>query len=134
MEILNAPQPVPAPQLASANHISRTVSKAPAAAMLQQVAVRPVQDSKASDEKLNLKLAEKDRYDHVLKGAKKVFKDVYVVSDQTFTIFKDPATGEYITRFTSLRDGKVTYIPEQEILDYMESSSVRQEAMVQIDV
>lgn len=37
--------------------------------------------------------------------------DTFVVSDRTFTIFKD-ATGQYITRFTSLRDGKVTYIPE----------------------
>ncbi len=37
--------------------------------------------------------------------------NVYVVSDQKFTIFKD-ATGQYITRYTSLRDGKVTYVPE----------------------
>ena len=37
--------------------------------------------------------------------------NIYVVSDKTFSIFKD-ATGQYITRFTSLRDGKVTYIPE----------------------
>lgn len=37
--------------------------------------------------------------------------NVYVVSDMKFTIFKD-ASGQYITRFTSLRDGKVTYIPE----------------------
>jgi hypothetical protein len=37
--------------------------------------------------------------------------DIFVVSDRTFTIFKD-VSGQYITRFTSLRDGKVTYIPE----------------------
>ncbi len=41
--------------------------------------------------------------------------NIYVVSDQRFTIFKD-ATGQYITRFTSLRDGKVTYIPEPQLL------------------
>ena len=35
----------------------------------------------------------------------------FVLGDQTFSIFKD-ATGQYITRFTSLRDGRVTYIPE----------------------
>jgi hypothetical protein len=36
------------------------------------------------------------------------------VSDQKFTIYKD-AAGQYITRFTSLRDGSVTYIPEPEL-------------------
>ena len=41
--------------------------------------------------------------------------NVYVVSDLRFTIFKD-STGQYITRFTSLRDGKVTYIPEPSLL------------------
>ena len=35
----------------------------------------------------------------------------FVVSDHTFTIFKD-TTGQYITRFISLRDGSITYIPE----------------------
>ena len=40
--------------------------------------------------------------------------NVYVVSDRRFTIFKD-TTGQYITRFTSLRDGKVTYIPEPDM-------------------
>lgn len=41
--------------------------------------------------------------------------NVFVVSDRQFTIFKD-ATGQYITRFTSLRDGKVTYVPEPTLI------------------
>ena len=47
--------------------------------------------------------------------------NVYVVSDLRFTIFKD-STGQYITRFTSLRDGKVTYIPEPSLLSQTHSS------------
>lgn len=39
----------------------------------------------------------------------------FVVSDHNFTIFKD-STGQYITRFTSLKDGSVTYIPEPNLL------------------
>lgn len=41
--------------------------------------------------------------------------NTYVVSDVKFTIFKD-SSGQYITRFTNLRDGKVSYIPEYELL------------------
>jgi hypothetical protein len=39
------------------------------------------------------------------------FKNFYAVSDQEFSIFKD-ATGKYITRYVSLRDGSITYLPE----------------------
>ena len=45
---------------------------------------------------------------------------VFVVSDQRFTIFTD-ATGQLITRFTSLRDGSVTYVPEPDLLARLES-------------
>lgn len=55
-------------------------------------------------------LAEQQRFQTVQNVSQQI-ADTFVVSDRTFTIFKD-ATGQYITRFTSLRDGKVTYIPE----------------------
>lgn len=48
------------------------------------------------------------------------FKESYVVSDQSFTIFKD-ASGQFITRFTSLRDGSVTYVPEPQVVKHLES-------------
>lgn len=54
--------------------------------------------------------AEQQRFQAVQRLSQQMV-DPFVVSDRTFTIFKD-ATGQYITRFTSLRDGKVTYIPE----------------------
>lgn len=55
-------------------------------------------------------LAEQQRFQTVQRLSQQV-SDIFVVSDRTFTIFKD-VSGQYITRFTSLRDGKVTYIPE----------------------
>jgi hypothetical protein len=58
--------------------------------------------------------AEQRRYEAVQKVAQDI-ANVYIVSDMRFTIFKD-STGQYITRFTSLRDGKVTYIPEPQLL------------------
>lgn len=46
---------------------------------------------------------------------KEAAAQAFVLGDQRFTIFKD-STGQYITRFTSLRDGRVTYIPEPQLL------------------
>ncbi|MDX1974763.1 MAG: hypothetical protein SFT92_03710 [Rickettsiales bacterium] len=63
-------------------------------------------------ESVDLKAADARRLQAVQRQAQ---ANVYVVSDRTFTIFKD-ATGQYVTRFTSLRDGKVTYIPEPNLI------------------
>lgn len=59
-------------------------------------------------------VAEQYRLQQVRRLSQQV-ADVFVVSDRTFTIFKD-VTGQYVTRFTSLRDGKVTYIPEPNLV------------------
>jgi hypothetical protein len=64
--------------------------------------------------------AEDKRYQQVLKAAKAVAADAYVVSDKSFSIFKD-VSGQYITRYTSLRDGRVTYIPEPRLLQMFDS-------------
>ncbi len=58
----------------------------------------------------DLQAADQQRLQTVQRLSQQV-SDIYVVSDRTFTIFKD-ASGQYVTRFTSLRDGKVTYVPE----------------------
>ncbi len=50
------------------------------------------------------------QYEAAARQAELSFKNVYALSDQDFSIFKD-ATGKYITRYVSLRDGKVTYSP-----------------------
>lgn len=38
------------------------------------------------------------------------FAQTYAVSDQKFALYKD-ASGQMITRYVSLRDGSVTYMP-----------------------
>ncbi len=48
------------------------------------------------------------------RSAAQIPMDIYVVSDQRFTIFKD-ASGQYVTRSTSLRDGQVTYTPKPQL-------------------
>jgi len=73
------------------------------------------------------------RQEQVVKAAKSYFKDVYAVSDMRFTIFKD-STGQYITRYTSLRDGKVTYIPEPALLQRMERAQNTRESLVELSV
>lgn len=62
--------------------------------------------------------SEEQRQKSIEEAAQAIVNDIYAVSDTKFTIFKD-ASGQYITRITSLRDGKVTYIPEPEVLQYM---------------
>ncbi len=64
--------------------------------------------------------SEKQRYEQVRRAAQAMATNAYPVSDKTFTIYKD-ASGQFITRYTSLRDGKVTYVPEPKLLAMMES-------------
>ena len=76
--------------------------------------------------------AEAKRVDAVRRAAQNI-ANTYVVSDTTFSLFKD-ATGQYITRFTSLRDGKVTYIPEPSLFKLGGSSGNDVEPLLQIKV
>lgn len=71
--------------------------------------------------------AEKQRLDTVVKVARQL-SDYFVVSDSTFTIFKD-SNGQFVTRFTNLKDGSVTYIPEPAIQDFVASASERRAAL-----
>lgn len=85
-----------------------------------------VQNQQVSD----LPEAEKQRLDTVVKAAHS-FRNAYAVSDLKFTIFKD-ASGQFITRFTSLKDGSVKYVPEPDILQFMENASDRRAALVEM--
>ncbi len=60
------------------------------------------------------------KFDQIALAASTVFEEIYPVNDKSFTIFKD-SSGQYITRYTSLRDGRVTYIPEPQMLRMFES-------------
>lgn len=74
--------------------------------------------------------AEQSRADAVLRAAQQI-ANVYVIGDRTFSIFKD-STGQYITRFTSLRDGKVTYIPEPTLFKLSSGGGGSTQPLVQI--
>ncbi len=68
----------------------------------------------ANAELFDQQLAENQRMQMVQRLSQQI-ADVFVVSDRTFTIFKD-VSGQYVTRFTSLRDGRVTYVPEPNLV------------------
>lgn len=74
--------------------------------------------------------AEKQRLDTVIKAAHS-FRNSFVVSDLKFTIFKDNS-GQFITRFTSLKDGSVKYVPEPDILQFMENAGDRRAALIEM--
>lgn len=59
--------------------------------------------------------ADQARYEAVQQAAKAV-QNLFVVSDVRFAIFKDIA-GDYVTRFTSLRDGSVKYFPQKSLFE-----------------
>jgi len=86
------------------------------------------QDKQVKD----LQKTEQQRLDTVMQGATE-FKDVYAVSDSKFTIFKD-STGQFVTRFTSLKDGAVTYLPEPDVARFVESNKARTDSLVKIEV
>lgn len=98
---------------------------------------QPVQQTQSETQKpgseIKPEVVEQKRYEQVKQAAESYFKDVYAVSDQRFTIYKD-STGQYITRYTSLRDGKVTYIPEPSLLQYQRARSRAAESLIALDV
>ncbi len=79
-----------------------------------QAPVQPAAPVSANDNTTST-VADDSKYQAALRQAALSFKNVYAVSDTDFSIFKD-ATGKYITRYVSLRDGSVTYIPEPTLL------------------
>jgi len=72
--------------------------------------VAPVQ--KDAELNLNPKQQEEARFEKVKSAAKQI---TFAVSDSRFTIYKDE--GQFFTRVTSLRDGKVTVIPERNLFE-----------------
>ena len=130
MEITTSiPQP-PQPQSATpaalpGAHAAKQTTELPPPATVQEA-------PKTQEAAVQLqKQSEQDRFQSVRKAAT-ALRDVFVVSDKIFTIFKD-SSGQFITRFTSLRDGKVTYYPEPDILAFNERLKVKADTLVQVD-
>ncbi len=117
------------PQIKLPSLSTQSVPSAPAIALSDPTAglPNPVQDKV----EFNADAAEQTRVAAVQKAAQQV-ANVYVIGDQTFSLFKD-ATGQYITRFTSLRDGKVTYIPEPTLFQISGRSSGNDRPVVKIE-
>lgn len=74
-----------------------------------------------------IKTPKVSRYEAV-KLAAEALKNTYAVSDVRFTIFKDVA-GDYVTRFTSLRDGSVKYYPQKSLFEMAKIRNAQFEAM-----
>jgi ABC-type Zn2+ transport system substrate-binding protein/surface adhesin len=55
------------------------------------------------------------RFARVEQASRKVVSEFFPINDMRFTIFKD-GSGQYITRFTNLKDGSVTFYPEPNLL------------------
>lgn len=101
-------QPIAVPALPKA--------AAPSAPVLPKADPQPIPGTEAkvqANVEGQVQAAEQRRFDTVKRLANGI-ANVYVVSDRRFTIFKD-TTGQYVTRFTDLRSGKVTYVPEPEL-------------------
>ena len=81
---------------------------------------------------IDLNVTEQRRAEAVQRAAESFFNDFFAVSDTTFSIYKD-TSGQYITRFTSLRDGRVTYIPEPDLLRHMERMRQANENLVKLE-
>jgi len=81
---------------------------------------------------IDLNVTEQRRAEAVQRAAESFFNDFFAVSDTTFSIYKD-TSGQYITRFTSLRDGRVTYIPEPDLLAHMERARQARESIVKLE-
>lgn len=76
--------------------------------------------------------SDQTRYEN-MKQASQMFKEVYAVSDTKFSIYKD-FKGQFVTRMTNLRDGTVSYIPEPDMMQYLENRGKARKALLRIDV
>lgn len=79
--------------------------------------VQAAPQSGQSQQKNNDNLSDEKRQ-ALVQRAVASFKDVYAVSDSTFSIYR--SGGQYITRITNLRDGRITYIPEPKMMEFLE--------------
>lgn len=99
------------PQIKLQSLPTSSVPSAPAGGSTAGAApIVPLPGQQLAQVDFNAQTAEQTRAEAVLKAAEQL-ANVFVIGDSTFSLFKD-STGQYITRFTSLRDGRVTYIPE----------------------
>ena len=76
--------------------------------------VAPAQSAPASEPAPVLSASAPARSEQVEHAASR-FSDFFAVSATSFSIYKD-SSGQFITRFTNLKDGSVTYIPEPQML------------------
>lgn len=77
--------------------------------------------------------SEQTRLENMQRASQLMYSEVFAVRDNKFSIYKD-ATGQFVTRFTNLRDGSVTYIPEPDMMAYLESRGRHRKALLNIDV
>lgn len=98
-----------------------------------QIKLPASQLAQPEGERFDAKASEQARRQDIREAAQLMANDIYVVGDMKFSIYKD-LSGQFVTRFTSLRDGAVTYIPEQDMMVYLESRGARRKALFQLDV
>ncbi|MBM3617234.1 MAG: hypothetical protein FJX23_01665 [Alphaproteobacteria bacterium] len=91
------------------------------------------QAPKQEQAQFNQQASEAVREQNLQQAAQMMVSDIYAVADMKFSIYKD-LSGQFVTRFTSLRDGAVTYFPEQDMSVYMESRGARRKALLKLDV
>jgi hypothetical protein len=116
------PQPLPGARSADVQLGQKQQQPLPAEAPVSDIGQPPSPEKVSPEEK---------RLEQVVFAAKSLFRDVYAVSDKNFTIFKD-ASGQYITRYTSLRDGRVTYIPEPKLMQLFGSHQAAHQSVLEI--
>lgn len=102
------------PLLASISS-SGTPQARPAAPVLPKAASAPASAPSIGGGIFDPVQAEAVRMESVKRAAQSNANN-YVLGDQRMTFFKD-STGQYITRYVSLRDGRVTYIPEPQLMN-----------------
>lgn len=55
-------------------------------------------------------------------------------NSSSFAIYKDAMTGQYITRITNKSDGRVTYIPEPDILSWLNQGSGNSDPLMELNI
>lgn len=112
-------------QLRNAGSVGGSSSGSSATALSRPAVSVPYPKIGGNGEGYDPVAADQARYEAVQRAARQRIANPSVLGVTTFSLFKD-STGQLITRFFNSQDGKVTYIPEPQLLSGSNGGSAAQ--------
>ena len=127
MDIGNVSPPVGGGYVSQSQGAYQAVSSSAQTTTVQAQITAAAQAAATQQQQQAPSTAQQARYEEVKQASQAVQSNYFVVSDVSFTIFKD-LDGDYVTRYTSLKDGSVKYYPQKALFEQVQILHSRERA------